>query len=94
MCLHLRHWSVLALIEERVRFARRPFGHYDLTDFVAALLGYAISGERTLETFYERVQPIAKTFMALFGRDRLTARSTRWIKLLLRRCARCFSKTW
>jgi hypothetical protein len=38
--------------------------------------GYAISGERTLETFYERVQPFALAFMALFGRDRLPARST------------------
>jgi hypothetical protein len=40
------------------------------------LLGYAISGERTLEMFYERVQPFANPFMALFGRDRLPARST------------------
>src|SRR6266699_3523268 len=29
-----------------------------------------------LETFYERLQPFAKAFMALFGRDRLPARST------------------
>ena len=73
---YLRYQGVLALIEERVRFARRRFGHYDLIDFVAVLLGYAISGERTLETFYERVQPFANAFMALFGRDRLPARST------------------
>jgi len=45
-----------------------------LIDFVA--VGYAISGERTLETFYERLQPFANAFMALFGRDRLPARST------------------
>jgi len=37
---------------------------------------YAISGERTLEAFYERLQPFALPFMALFGRDRLPARST------------------
>jgi hypothetical protein len=73
---YLHHQGVLARIEQRVRFARRRFGHYDLIDFVAVLLGYAISGECTLETFYERVQPFAKTFMALFGRDRLPARST------------------
>ena len=73
---YLRHQGVLALVEERVRFARRRFGHYDLIDFAAVLLGYAISSERTLETFYERVQPFANTFMALFGRDRLPARST------------------
>ncbi len=40
------------------------------------LLGYAISGERTLEMFYERVHPFANPFMALFGRDGLPARST------------------
>src|SRR5215831_4209654 len=73
---YLRHRGVLTRIEERVRFARRRFGHYDVIDFVAVLLGYAISGERTLETFYERLRPFALAFMALFGRDRLPARST------------------
>jgi len=73
---YLQHVGVLATIEERVRFARRRFGHYDLIDFVAVLLGYAISGERTLEAFYERVHPFAAPFMALFGRERLPHRST------------------
>jgi hypothetical protein len=72
----LKRQGVLSAIEEQVRFARRRFGHYDVIDFVAVLLGYAISGERTLETFYERVQPFANAFMALFGRNRLPARST------------------
>ena len=72
----LKHQGVLAAIEEQVRFARRRFGHYDLIDFVAVLLGYAISGERTLETFYERLQPFANAYMALFGRQRLPHRST------------------
>jgi hypothetical protein len=39
-------------------------------------VGYAISGERTLQAFYERLAPFALPFMALFGRDRLPARST------------------
>jgi hypothetical protein len=43
---------------------------------VVVLLGYAISGERTLEAFYERAQPYASPFMALFGRERLPHRST------------------
>src|SRR5438445_748026 len=73
---YLKRLGVLVAIEEHVRFARRRFGHYDLIDFVAVLLGYAISGERTLETFYERVQPFANAFMALFGRERLPHRST------------------
>jgi hypothetical protein len=37
---------------------------------------YAISGERTLQDFYEAVRPFASAFMALFGRTRLPAAST------------------
>jgi hypothetical protein len=72
----LKHLGVLTAIENRVRFARRRFGRYEVIDFVAVLLGYAISGERTLQAFYERVQPFAPAFMALFGRTRLPTRST------------------
>src|ERR1700730_8186832 len=61
---------------EQVRFARRRFGRYEVIDFLAVLFGYAVSGERTLETFYECLQPWASAFMALFGRDRLPARAT------------------
>jgi hypothetical protein len=73
---YLRNHGVLTKISERVRFARRRFGHYEVIDFLAILFGYAISGERTLETFYERLQPFAVPFMALFERDQLPARST------------------
>jgi hypothetical protein len=76
MIHHVQLQCVLAAIEEQVRFARRRFGRYDVIDFVAVLLGYAMSGERTLETFYERAQPYASAFMALFSRDRLPHRST------------------
>jgi hypothetical protein len=72
----LQHRGVLATIEERVRFARRRFGHYDVIDFVVVLLGYARSFERTLEAFYESLQPFATPFMALFGRERFPHRST------------------
>jgi hypothetical protein len=72
---YLRHLGVLSTIEERVRFARRRFGYYDLIDFVVVLLGYEILGERTLEAFYERVQSFSALFMALFGRERLPRRS-------------------
>jgi hypothetical protein len=73
---HLRKQGVLTAINERVRFARRRFGHYDVIDFVAVLFGYAISGERTLQAFYERLHPFAIPFMALFGRHHLPARAT------------------
>ena len=76
MAHHFTRQGVLAAIEEQVHFARRRFGRYETIDFVAVLVGYAISGERTLEAFYERLQPWAGAFMALFGRDRLPTRST------------------
>src|SRR5438128_9874716 len=46
-----------------------------LIDFLAVLFGYAISGERTLEAFYEQLLPLAQPFMALFERERLPSRS-------------------
>jgi len=63
-------------MKEQIRFARRRFGHYEVIDFLAVLFGYAVSSERTLESFYQRLEPWASEFMALFGRDRLPARST------------------
>lgn len=76
MAAHLRQHDLLTNIAERVRFARQRFGRYEVIDFLAVLFGYAISGERTLEAFYERLQPFAVPFMALFERDQLPARST------------------
>jgi hypothetical protein len=76
MAHYLRRIGVLAAISERVRFARRRFGRYEVIDFVALLIGYAISGERTLEDFYDHLLPFALPFMSLFGRDRLPDRST------------------
>jgi hypothetical protein len=73
---YLRKHNVLSALIEQVRFARRRFGRYEVIDFLAVLLGYAISGERTLEAFYEHLSPFASAFMALFGRERLPARST------------------
>jgi hypothetical protein len=73
---HLHRRDVLTKINEQVRFARRRFGHYEVIDFLAVLFGYAISGERTLETFYKSLQPFAVPFMALFERDQLPSRST------------------
>src|SRR5258707_13233622 len=75
MAAYLRKHGVLTKISERVRFARRRFGRYEVVDFLAVLFGYAISGERTLEAFYEGLQPFATPFMALFDRDQLPSRS-------------------
>ena len=76
MAAHLRKHEVLGKIAEHVRFARRRFGRYEVIDFLAVLFGYAMSGEHTLEAFYERLQPFAGPFMALFEPDQLPARST------------------
>lgn len=73
---HLKKQGVFTKLCERVRFARRRFGRYEVIDFLAVLFGYAISGERTLEEFYESLQPFAIPFMAVFERDRLPTRST------------------
>ena len=72
----LRKHGVRSKSSEQVRFARRRFGRYEVIDFLAVLFGYAISGERTLEAFYESLGPFAVPFMALFERDHLPARST------------------
>lgn len=68
--------GLLEQIAERVHFARARFGIYDTIDFVVVLIGYALSGEATLQAFYERLLPFALPFMALFGRDQLPDRST------------------
>src|SRR5437660_170162 len=71
----LRKQGVLSAISSQVRLARRRFGRYEVIDFLAVLFGYAISGERTLEAFYEQLMPLAQPFMALFDRERLPSRS-------------------
>jgi len=72
---YLRKQGVLSAINSQVRLARHRFGHYEVIDFLAVLFGYAISGERTLEEFYERLLPLEHPFMALFDRARLPSRS-------------------
>lgn len=72
---YLRKPGILDAINAQVRFARRRFGHYEVIDFFAVLFGYAMSGERTLEQFYERLRPFAQPFMALFNREQLPSRS-------------------
>ena len=58
----LTHAGILNAIQDQVRFARARFGTYDVIDFVAVLIGYALSGEPTLLAFYERLAPFAEPF--------------------------------
>src|SRR5437899_9709403 len=71
----LKHTGLLNAIQDHVQFARARFGHYDTIDFVVVLLGYALSGEPTLQSFYERLTPFAEVFMTLFDRHHLPSRS-------------------
>lgn len=73
---YLTRLGLLDAIAKQVRFARRRFGQYDTIDVVAMLIGYTLSGEATLEAFYDRLEPFALPFMALFERNRLPHRST------------------
>ena len=65
------HFGLSKAIEERMRFVHSRMGKYEMIDFVAMLIGYAVSGERTLNAFSQRVRPFAEAFMALFGRSDL-----------------------
>ena len=71
---YLQRHKVRNEINEQVRFTRKRFGRCEIIDVLAVLFGYAISGERTLEEFYQRLQPFAVPFMALFDRERLPSR--------------------
>jgi hypothetical protein len=68
--------GLLSDISERVRFARKRFGRFEVIDFLIMLIGYAISGEPTLKAYDERLQPFAPEFMASFGRSGLPHRAT------------------
>jgi len=73
---HLRSHGLLDALSAQVRPVRGRFGRYEALDFLALLFGYAISGERTLQAFFDRLHPFAGPFMALFERGTLPHRST------------------
>jgi hypothetical protein len=51
---HLATQGLLDAFAQQLRLVRGRFGTYEPLDFLALLLGYAISGERTLADFFER----------------------------------------
>lgn len=89
---HLATTGLLEAFANQVRLRRGRFGTYESTDFLALLVGYAISGERTLADFFERVEPFEAAFMALFGRRCLPHRSSlsRFLANLDRPCLEAF----
>jgi len=54
---------------------RGRFGRYEVLDFLAPLFGSALSGERTLQVFFDRLQSFAAPFLALFEQGELPYRS-------------------
>jgi hypothetical protein len=73
---YLEKKGQLEAFAHQVRLVRGRFGIYEPIDFLALLIGYALSGERTLADFFERVEPFESAFMALFGRRCLPHRSS------------------
>jgi hypothetical protein len=51
MTQHLARKGLLEAFAHQVRLVRGRFGTYEPIDFLALLIGYAISGERTLAEF-------------------------------------------
>jgi len=76
MTQQLTSKGLLEAFAHQVRLVRGRFGTYEPIDFLALLVGYAISGERTLADFFERLAPFEAAFMALFGRRCLPHRSS------------------
>src|SRR6266567_3811110 len=73
---HLATKGLLEAFTHQIRLVRGHFGHYEPIDFLVLLIGYAISGERRLSDFFERLSPFGAAFMALFGRANLPHRSS------------------
>jgi hypothetical protein len=89
---HFRTNGFLEAFAHQVRLVRGRFGTYEPIDFLALLIGYAISGERTRASFFERVAPFETAFMGLFGRCCLPHRSSlsRFLADVNRPCLEAF----
>ncbi|WP_040448518.1 hypothetical protein [Ktedonobacter racemifer] len=94
MSQHLTTKGLLETFSHQVQLVRGRFGSYEPIDFLALLLGYAISGEQTLSAFFERVATFGAAFMALFGRTELPHRATlsRFLASVDRPCLEAFRK--
>src|SRR5438045_1974436 len=89
---YLERNGQLDAFAQQVRLVRGRFGGYEPLDFLGLLVGYAISGERTLADFFERLEPFEAAFMALFGRRCLPHRSSlsRFLSDVDRPCLEAF----
>jgi len=92
MAQHLATKGLLEAFAQQIRLVRGRFGRYEPIDFLALLLGSAISGERTLSEFFASLAPFQTAFMALFGRRDLPHRSSlsRFLATVNRPCLEAF----
>ncbi len=92
MAGYLEKKGLVEAFAQQVRLVRGRFGTYEPIDLLALLIGYAISGARTLADFFERVAPFGSAFMALFGRKGLPHRSSlsRFLAAVDRPCLEAF----
>jgi hypothetical protein len=89
---HLASHGLLEMFEQQILRKRKRFRLYEPMDFLAPLIGYAISGEETLTDFFTRLAPFEMAFMALFGRASLPDRSSlcRFLAVVDRPCLEAF----
>ena len=73
---YLAKKELLDAFSSQVRLVRGRLGSYEPLDFLALLIGYAVSGERRLPDFFDRLAPFGAAFMALCGRAGLPHRSS------------------
>jgi hypothetical protein len=71
----LRQQGALTALLSEVNLVRGRMGDFESIDYLAVLIGYAVSGQPTLQSFFERISPFGQLFMGLFGRDRLPSRA-------------------
>jgi hypothetical protein len=62
-------------LEEEVRLVRRRMGTVETIAMLAVLIGSAVRGMPTLESFCARLAPFGEVFMGLFGRNQLPSHS-------------------
>jgi hypothetical protein len=65
-----RGQGLLEALSTKVRFVRKSFGQNEVLDFLALLFGYAISGERALQTVFDSLQVTIQDGLAEAGRLR------------------------
>src|SRR5258708_36794163 len=73
---HLATKGLLEAFAHQIRLVRGRFGNYEPIDFLALLIGYTVSSERTLSDFFHRLAPFGDASMALFGCAALPHRAT------------------